>query len=127
VAVRDSIVVTGGVDEGSLAALYAGATVFVYPSLYEGFGLPLLEAMAAGVPVLTSAGGTCAEVAGDAALLVDPTSVEAIARGLEGLLRSGDERRRLSDLGRARERAFTWERTAASTVEVYRRAIAGAP
>jgi glycosyltransferase involved in cell wall biosynthesis len=119
------VVVTGAVDETTLAALYAGARVFAYPSLYEGFGLPLLEAMAAGEPVLTSAGGTCAEVTGEAALLVDPTNTDAIASGLERLLRSDAERRRLSELGRARERGFTWERTAASTVAVYRRAIAG--
>jgi alpha-1,3-rhamnosyl/mannosyltransferase len=112
------------VDAESLAALYAGARVFAYPSLYEGFGLPVLEAMAAGVPVLTSAGGACAEVAGDAALLVDPASTDAIASGLERLLRSDAERRRLSEAGSARERGFTWQRTAASTVEAYRRAIA---
>lgn len=123
--VRRPVVVTGPVDDESLSALYAGARVFAYPSLYEGFGLPLLEAMAAGAPVLTSAGGACAEVAGEAALLVDPSSTDAIASGLERLLRSDAERRRLAELGRARERGFTWRRTAASTVAVYRRAIAG--
>jgi len=120
------VVATGAVDADALAALYAGARVFAYPSLYEGFGLPLLEAMAAGVPVLTSAGGACAEVTGEAALLVDPGSTEAIAAGLERLLRSDEERRRLVERGRARERAFTWERTAAATVAVYRAAIEGA-
>lgn len=119
------VIVTGGVDDATLAVLYSDATIFAYPSLYEGFGLPLLEAMAAGAPVLTSAGGACAEVAGEAALLVDPADVEAIASGLERLLRSGDERRRLAELGRVRERGFSWQNTAAATVEVYRRAIGG--
>lgn len=118
-----AVVATGAVDERALSALYAGATVFAYPSLYEGFGLPVLEAMAARVPVLTSAGGACAELAGRAAMLVDPGSVEALAAGLEHLLRSEDERRRLSELGALREREFTWARTAAATVEVYRRAV----
>ncbi len=117
------VVATGAVDEPTLAALYAGALVFAYPSLYEGFGLPLLEAMAAGVPVLSSAGSACAEVTGDAALLVDPTRVEAIAAGLERLLRSAAERRRFADLGRQRERDFTWARTASGTVATYRRAL----
>ena len=117
------VVTTGSVDEATLAALYAGALLFAYPSLYEGFGLPPLEAMAAGVPVLTSAGGACAEVTGDAAVLVDPRSVEAIAVGLERLLRSAEERRRLADLGRKREREFTWARTARGTIATWRRAL----
>lgn len=120
------VVVTGAVDEATLGGLYAGATVFAYPSLYEGFGVPVLEAMAAGVPVLTSAGGACAEVAGDAALLVDPRSVEAIAAALERLVRSEPERLACRDRGLQRERLYTWERTAALTAEVYQRAVADA-
>lgn len=120
---RRLIVATGLLDDATLCALYAGAHVFAYPSLYEGFGLPVLEAMGAGVPVLTSSGGACAEVAGGAALLVDPYSVEAIAAGLERLLRSTDERRRLGELGSLREREFSWARTARATLEVYRRAM----
>jgi alpha-1,3-rhamnosyl/mannosyltransferase len=120
---RRPIVVTGPVDEATLCGLYAGAHVFAYPSLYEGFGLPVLEAMAARVPVLTSAGGACGELAGSAALLVDPYSVEAIATGLERLLRSADQRGRLAELGSLREREFSWARTATATLEVYRRAL----
>ncbi len=120
------VVVTGALEENAVGALYGGATVFAYPSLYEGFGLPVLEAMAAGVPVLTSAGGACAEVAGDAALLVNPASVDAIAAGLELLLRSEDERRRLAGLGVRVERRYTWARTAAATAAVYRAALADA-
>ncbi len=118
-----AVVVTGPVDGEVLAALYAGATVFAYPSRYEGFGLPLLEAMAARVPVLTSGGGACEEVAGKAALLVDPRRAESIGEGLERLLRSADERRRLAELGTRREREFSWARTAMGTLEVYRRAL----
>jgi len=124
---RRPITVTGAVDAGMLSALYAGATVFAYPSLYEGFGLPVLEAMAAGVPVLTSAGGACAEVAGDAALLADPASVDAIAAALDRLLRSEDERRSRAARGARREREFTWARTAERTAAVYRRALGQAP
>ena len=119
------VIVTGAVSADALGALYAGATAFAYPSLYEGFGLPVLEAMAAGVSVLTSAGGACAEVAGDAALLVDPTDVAAIAAGLERLLRDADERRRLAARGTEVERGYTWERAAAGTVAVYRAALEG--
>ncbi len=118
------VTVTGGVDDPTLRALYAGATVFAYPSLCEGFGLPLLEAMAAGVPVLTSAGGACAEVAGDAALLVDPLRVDAITAALDRLLRSESERRTLAQRGLRRERQFSWARTAERTVAVYERALA---
>ncbi len=121
-----SVVVTGPLDGDSLAALYAGATLFAYPSLYEGFGLPVLEAMGAGVPVLTSASGACAEVAGDAALLVDPGDAGAIAAGLERLLRSESQRRALAERGARREREFTWERTALATAAVYRWALAEA-
>ena len=118
----ERVTVTGPVDEATLGALYAGARLFAYPSLYEGFGLPVLEAMAAGVPVLTSRGGALEEVAGAAASLVDPTDVASIADGLRVLLESDAERSRLRALGLARERAFTWERTAARTLEVYQRA-----
>ncbi len=120
---RERIVVTGGVDEATLAALYRGALAFAYPSLYEGFGLPVLEAMAAGAPVLTSRGGTLEEVAGGAAELVEPTDIGDIVAGLERLLRSPDVRERLRALGLARAREFSWQRTARLTMETYRRAL----
>jgi len=122
-ASKKTVVAAGALDASTLGGLYAGATVFAYPSLYEGFGLPVLEAMAAGAPVLTSAGGACAEVAGDAAVLVDPESVDAIAAGLERLLRSGEERLACRERGLRRERAFSWERAAALTAAAYRRAL----
>lgn len=121
--VRDRIHVLGAVPAGDLTALYAGARVFAFPSLYEGFGIPLLEAMAAGVPILTSNISSMPEVAGDAALLVDPTSVEAIATGLERLHVDDVLRRRLARLGRERERGFTWARAAQETIATYRRAL----
>jgi len=102
-----------------LDELYAGATAFVFPSLYEGFGLPVLEAMAAGLPVATSARGSLGEVAGDAALLFDPTSDEEIAAAMRLLLRDKELRERLSAAGRARAVLFLWSRTARDTFEVY--------
>jgi glycosyltransferase involved in cell wall biosynthesis len=109
----------------TLEGLYAIADVFAFPSLYEGFGLPPLEAMARGVPVLTSDRGSLAEVVGDAALVVDPESVDALAAGLARLLGDGAERDRLRALGRERAAGFRWERTAALTAEAYRRAMGG--
>lgn len=117
---RDRIHRLGAVAADDLAALYRGATVFAYPSLYEGFGLPVLEAMAAGAPVLTSDSSSLPEVAGDAALLIDPHSVEAIRQGLARLLAHPALRHRLADAGREREAAFSWERAARQTLDVYR-------
>jgi glycosyltransferase involved in cell wall biosynthesis len=114
----------GVVDEADLPALYRLAAVFAFPSLYEGFGLPVLEAMASGTPVLTAETTALPSVAGDAALLVDPTSVPAIARGLAALLADGDLRARLAAAGRARVRHFSWERNAERIVEAIDRAVA---
>jgi glycosyltransferase involved in cell wall biosynthesis len=116
----DRVVFTGGVPEEEKATLLSAATVFAFPSLYEGFGLPVLEAMACGTPVLTANGSSLPEVTGDAALLVDPTSVEAIGEGLRGLLESPERRRDLSERGIERAKQFRWSRVAARTVEVYR-------
>lgn len=112
----------GYVAETDLFFLYAGAAGFAYPSLYEGFGLPVLEAMASGVPVLTSDRTALPEIAGGAALLVDPESVADIARGLERLLGDGAWRERAATLGTERARAFTWEACIDNTVEIYRKA-----
>lgn len=110
----------GPVPGRDLQALYSGARVFALPSLYEGFGLPVLEAMACGTPVLTSDVSSLPEVAGDAALLVDPHSTDAIRDGLERLLGDESLRGRLARRGRERERRFTWRRTAEETMAVYR-------
>jgi glycosyltransferase involved in cell wall biosynthesis len=100
------------VPDDDLVALYNGADVVAYPSLYEGFGLPVVEAMACGTPVLTSDTSSMPEVAGDAAFLVDPWSVDAIAAGLEALLSDKGLRNELSLRGLARAAAFSWERSA---------------
>ena len=111
----------GQPDDVALAALYRRAAVFAYPSRYEGFGLPVLEAMATGAPVLTSNLSSLPEVAGDAALLVDPTRVDAIADGLRRLLESDTLREQLRIAGPAQAAKFTWERTATLTRDAYQR------
>jgi glycosyltransferase involved in cell wall biosynthesis len=115
--VRRRVAPTGYVSEEDKAALLSGAEALVYPSTYEGFGFPVLEAMAAGTPVLTSDRSSLPEVAGDAALLVDPSSEEAIARGIERLLTDAELRTRLRDAGVERVRSYTWDRTARETAE----------
>jgi glycosyltransferase involved in cell wall biosynthesis len=114
----------GYVPEDGLPALTAGATAFVYPSLYEGFGLPVAQAMAAGVPVLTSAVSSLPEVGGDAVLLVDPLSVTDLRSAMERLLESPSLRSRLGALGRQRAELFRWDRVARQSWEFFQR-IAG--
>jgi glycosyltransferase involved in cell wall biosynthesis len=111
---------TGFVADGDLPAIYNLADLFVLPSYYEGFGLPVVEAMACGVPVVTSATSSLMEVAGDAAVLVDPSSVEEIASGMERLLTDDALRERCVERGLARAATFTWERCARETLEVFR-------
>ena len=110
----------GFVPEVDLAALYSGATAVCYPSIREGFGLPIVEAMAHGTPVVTSAGGATEEVAGGAAVLVDPRDVASIANGV---LRAIEQRDALSSRSRERAARLTWRRAAELTREVYREAI----
>ena len=118
-----AVSVTGYVRPGDLPALYSAAAAVVYPSLYEGFGLPVLEAMACGAPVLASDTSCFPEVAGDAALLVDPRNTHALAEGMSAILADDALRRRLVGAGLARSAAFTWERTARATLAVYRLAL----
>ncbi len=118
-ALADRVKATGYVSSRDLPAIYRGADLFVYPSLYEGFGLPVLEAMACGTPVLASNGSAIPEVAGSAARLVDVESVPALADGIAELCSQPELRAQLRELGLARSRMFTWERTASQTLDVF--------
>ena len=122
--IRDRVVVTGYVREDEKVALLSGAEALVFPSLYEGFGLPVIEAMACGTPVLTSDISALPETAGDAALLVDPHAQGDIAAGMERLLTDTALRERLRAAGLARVTRFSWDETARLTSEVLRRANA---
>ncbi len=125
-AVRRRVVLTGYVSEADKRALLAGAEALAYPSLHEGFGFPVLEAFAAGLPVLTADTSALPEVAGRAALLVDPLDAAAIADGLDRLLRDEGLREGLRRAGAERVRAYTWQETARRTAEVLQAAGAGA-
>ena len=111
----------GHVPDADLPALYRSADLFVYPSLYEGFGMPPLEAMACGTPVIASDRAAIPEVLGDAALLVDPTDRAALAEGIRRALTCTALRRELAERGRERAASYTWERTVRRTLEVYAR------
>lgn len=117
-SVRDRIVRTGWIDEDTKADLYRHADVFAYPSLAEGFGLPVLEALACGTPTVTTTGSAPEEVAGDAAVLVAPGDTDALAAGIARAL--GDDADLLRRAGPTRAAAYTWEATATRTVEVWR-------
>lgn len=117
----DTVDVLGHVSDSALAELMHGAKALLYPSLYEGFGLPVAEAMANGIPLLTSNTGATAEIAEGAAALVDPTSVDDIHRGLVRLLTEPDLLDELSARGRERSKSFSWERTAQLTLETLER------
>ena len=120
---RGRIRVTGYVTPQELQQLYARASVFAFPSLAEGFGIPVLEAMAHGVPVVTSKGSAPEEIAGDAALLVDAEQTDEIASALFRLTHDADLRTTLIERGHARAQLYTWERAVRSTHELYEEAI----
>ncbi len=116
----DHVILTGTVPEEDMPVLMSQAEVFVYPSLYEGFGMSVLEAMACGAPVVVSNTTSLPEVVAEAGLLVDPTDADQIAGAIERVLRDDAERSRLREASINRARAFTWERAARLTAEVYR-------
>jgi glycosyltransferase involved in cell wall biosynthesis len=122
--IEDDVRFPAWVSAAEVEGLWALAEAFVFPSLYEGFGLPVLEAMARGVPVACSNASSLPEVAGDAALLFDPRDESAIAQALRRLLDDPELREHLRARGLARVAEFTWERTARLTIESYRRALA---
>ncbi|HVF99096.1 MAG TPA: glycosyltransferase, partial [Chloroflexia bacterium] len=108
-----------------LVRLYQGASVFAMPSLYEGFGLPVLEAMRSGVPVVSSNAGSLAEVAGDAAILVEPRDVDAWAAGLERVLLDETKAEWMVAAGLSQAGRFSWERAARETWGLYERVVSG--
>ncbi|WP_266081612.1 glycosyltransferase family 4 protein [Haladaptatus caseinilyticus] len=113
----------GFVSDPELTWLYRNAATLAYPSLYEGFGLPIVEAMHVGTPVITSDRGAMAEIAGDAALLADPNDPEEIAKCIERVVNSDTFSTELARQGRSRAAEFTWERTARDTIAAYREVI----
>lgn len=122
----DEVLFPGYIARDELPLWYNAADLFVYPSLYEGFGLPPLEAMACGTPVVVSDTSSLPEVVGDAGILVDPTSAEELAQAMERVLTDIELRDLLRARGLERARTFTWQRTARDTVSVYNRAVANA-
>ena len=122
---KEDVRLVGYARQEDLPQLYAGAMLFLFPSLYEGFGMPILEAMACGTPVLTSNVTSLPEVAGDAALQVDPLNVESIAQGILRLVEDPQLRERYIRKGFERIKEFTWEKTARETLAVYRKTLEG--
>jgi len=120
---RERIAVPGYVSPAQLAALYAKARIFAFPSLDEGFGMPVLEAMAAGVPVVTSNRSALPEVAGAAAILVNPDDTEALGQALRELARNEELRNEMVRLGTGRARLFTWAKAVRETWDVYRKVL----
>jgi glycosyltransferase involved in cell wall biosynthesis len=118
------VIFTGYVDDATLLFLYNYASVFVYPSLYEGFGLPVIEAFSCGVPVIASDIPSLREVAGDAAILVDPHRHEELAYQMERILLSGGLQAELKNRGLVRAATYSWGKVVSSTVSTYRKALA---
>ena len=115
---RERVLFPGYVDDADLAALLSGAIAFVFPSLYEGFGMPVLEAQACGVAVMTGKNSSLPEVAGDAALLVDPLDVDAIAAAMQRLVDDAALRQELTQRGFENVKRFSWEKCARETLAV---------
>ena len=119
--VDEHLVFTGYVPEEDLPALYQGAEMFVYPSFYEGFGLPVLEAMSSGTPVITSNTSSLPELAGDAALLINPAEIFEIYEAMEALATKPQLREELKVKGKEQSKRFSWEQTACRTLEIYQK------
>jgi glycosyltransferase involved in cell wall biosynthesis len=119
---RDALTVLGVVSDAQLDALYREAAALVYPSLYEGFGLPVLEAMARGTPVVAARASSVPEVVGDAGVLLDPGDLAGWVASLDAIIGQPGRREALAEAGRTRAASFTWERTARATYEVFLRA-----
>jgi len=122
---EESVIFTGWVAEEDKPALLSGAAAFVFPSLYEGFGLPALEAMACGIPVVASNRSSLPEVVGEGGILVEPTDVEALAEAMEVLLADDALRAELRQRALAQAAKFSWKQTALETLAVYRKVVGG--
>ncbi len=120
---ENDILLPGYVAAADVPTFYNAAEVFAYPSVYEGFGLPIMEAMACGTPVVTSRGSSLDEVAGDAAVLVDPLDELSIAQGLQRVLSDSELRKTLGQAGLKRSRQFSFENAARQTFGVYERVM----
>ncbi|NMB65017.1 MAG: glycosyltransferase family 4 protein [Spirochaetes bacterium] len=118
--INDKIIITGYIPDVDLAPLYSGAEVFVYPSIYEGFGLPVLEAMQSGCPVITSCFSALPEVAGDAAITIDTRDFMKLANAIEKVLKNDRLRKKMRRLGMQRAKQFSWRKTAESLLNVIR-------
>lgn len=123
---ENRIIMTGYVDDETLAHFYSGASAFVYPSIYEGFGLPILEAMACGCPVICSNAASMPEVAGDSAIQIDPNNPGDLTAAIDRIMADADLRRRLIEKGFARTGQFSWPKTAAATSAVFEKVISEA-
>ncbi len=119
-AVKDRIIITGFMDNEDLAPIYSDALLFIYPSFYEGFGLPPLESMQCGTPVITSDTTSLPEVVGNAGIMVDPTKLDAICQALLSIYRSPSLREDLSKRSLERANKFSWEKCAQATVDAYK-------
>lgn len=117
------VIFTGYIDDSEKHALYWGAGALVFPSVYEGFGLPPLEAMSAGLPVISSSTSSMPEVIGEAGILLDPNDEDGWSKTMLELTRLSDLRRKFSSLGRERAKKFDWDETARQTIEVYRKVL----
>jgi alpha-1,3-rhamnosyl/mannosyltransferase len=120
---KDRILFTGHVPDPDLPAVYTGASALVYPSLYEGFGLPILEAMACGCPVICSKVASMPEAAGDAALYIDPRDTDSLVHAIDTLVPDPGARQALKAAGLARAGQFTWEKTARRTLDIFQTVI----
>lgn len=123
--IKDRVKFLGFITDNKLAKLYEKAAVFCYPSLYEGFGFPVLEALSFGLPVLTSNLSSLPEVAGKAAILIDPQDSNVISSGLQKLLEHQDERESLKKLAKIQAQKFSWEKTAKETLKLFKEVVNG--
>ena len=116
---NEKIIYLDYVKRENLPSLYSKAKLFIYPSLYEGFGLPVLEAMACGCPVITSNVSALNEIAGDAALFIDPNNHQSIAQGIKQVLENNNLRKEMTIKGLQQAKKFSWDRCAKETLKVY--------